>query len=71
MRVAAGQTVLILASQHLQTVVNTLVNQPLPYDRYIYKIIYIYIYKVLYSACFQKRLFLVPVVCFFNGRPKY
>uniref|UniRef100_A0A3Q3WCT8 Uncharacterized protein n=1 Tax=Mola mola TaxID=94237 RepID=A0A3Q3WCT8_MOLML len=31
-RVAAGQTVLILASQHLQTVVNTLVNQPLPYD---------------------------------------
>ncbi|KAK5922669.1 hypothetical protein CgunFtcFv8_019911 [Champsocephalus gunnari] len=31
-RVAVGQTVLILASQHLQTVVNTLVNQPLPYD---------------------------------------
>ncbi|XP_044062559.1 maestro heat-like repeat-containing protein family member 1 isoform X1 [Siniperca chuatsi] len=31
-RVAAGQTVLILASQHLQTVINTLVNQPLPYD---------------------------------------
>ncbi|XP_076592672.1 maestro heat-like repeat-containing protein family member 1 isoform X1 [Chaetodon auriga] len=31
-RVAAGQTVLILASQHLQTVVSTLVNQPLPYD---------------------------------------
>ncbi|TKS81744.1 Maestro heat-like repeat-containing protein family member 1 HEAT repeat-containing protein 7A [Collichthys lucidus] len=31
-RVAAGQTVLILASQHLQTVVNTLVNQPLPHD---------------------------------------
>nr|XP_046255582.1 maestro heat-like repeat-containing protein family member 1 isoform X1 [Scatophagus argus] len=31
-RVAAGQTVLILASQHLHTVVNTLVNQPLPYD---------------------------------------
>uniref|UniRef100_A0A8D3DPJ7 Maestro heat-like repeat-containing protein family member 1 n=1 Tax=Scophthalmus maximus TaxID=52904 RepID=A0A8D3DPJ7_SCOMX len=31
-RVAVGQTVLILASQHLQTVFNTLVNQPLPYD---------------------------------------
>ncbi|CAG6015929.1 unnamed protein product [Menidia menidia] len=31
-RVAVGQTVLILASQHLQTVVNTLVHQPLPYD---------------------------------------
>ncbi|XP_008430285.1 maestro heat-like repeat-containing protein family member 1 isoform X2 [Poecilia reticulata] len=31
-RVAVGQTVLILASQHLQTVINTLVNQPLPYD---------------------------------------
>lgn len=31
-RVAVGQTVLILASQHLQAVVNTLVNQPLPYD---------------------------------------
>ncbi|XP_068179896.1 maestro heat-like repeat-containing protein family member 1 isoform X2 [Antennarius striatus] len=31
-RVAACQTVLILASQHLQTVVNTLVNQPLPFD---------------------------------------
>uniref|UniRef100_A0A671WTE0 Maestro heat-like repeat family member 1 n=1 Tax=Sparus aurata TaxID=8175 RepID=A0A671WTE0_SPAAU len=29
---AAGQTVLILASQHLQIVVNTLVNQPLPFD---------------------------------------
>uniref|UniRef100_A0A4W6EG14 Maestro heat-like repeat family member 1 n=1 Tax=Lates calcarifer TaxID=8187 RepID=A0A4W6EG14_LATCA len=29
---AVGQTVLILASQHLQTVINTLVNQPLPYD---------------------------------------
>lgn len=36
-RVAVGQTVLILASQHLQTVINTLVNQPLPYDRYISK----------------------------------
>ncbi|XP_060907082.1 maestro heat-like repeat-containing protein family member 1 isoform X2 [Labrus mixtus] len=34
-RVAAGQTVLILASQHLQTVINTLVNQPLPYDSWI------------------------------------
>lgn len=32
-RVAVGQTVLILASQHLQTVINTLVNQPLPYDK--------------------------------------
>ncbi|XP_053289528.1 maestro heat-like repeat-containing protein family member 1 [Pleuronectes platessa] len=31
-RVAVGQTVLILASQHLQTVINTLVNQPLPFD---------------------------------------
>ncbi|XP_072316120.1 maestro heat-like repeat-containing protein family member 1 isoform X2 [Eucyclogobius newberryi] len=31
-RVAVGQTVLILASQHLQTVVNTLINQLLPYD---------------------------------------
>ncbi|XP_071381698.1 maestro heat-like repeat-containing protein family member 1 isoform X1 [Centroberyx affinis] len=31
-RVAVGQTVLILATQHLQTVINTLVNQPLPYD---------------------------------------
>uniref|UniRef100_A0A3B4UCZ2 Maestro heat-like repeat family member 1 n=1 Tax=Seriola dumerili TaxID=41447 RepID=A0A3B4UCZ2_SERDU len=31
-RVAVGQTVLILASQHLQIVINTLVNQPLPYD---------------------------------------
>ncbi|XP_061572342.1 maestro heat-like repeat-containing protein family member 1 [Cololabis saira] len=34
-RVAVGQTVLILASQHLQTVVNTLVNQPLPFDSWI------------------------------------
>ncbi|XP_030605842.1 maestro heat-like repeat-containing protein family member 1 isoform X1 [Archocentrus centrarchus] len=33
-RVAVGQTVLILASQHLQTVINTLVNQPLPYDNW-------------------------------------
>ncbi|XP_017265503.1 maestro heat-like repeat-containing protein family member 1 isoform X2 [Kryptolebias marmoratus] len=31
-RVAVGQTVLILASQHLQTVINALVDQPLPYD---------------------------------------
>ncbi|XP_061806331.1 maestro heat-like repeat-containing protein family member 1 isoform X1 [Nerophis lumbriciformis] len=31
-RVAVGQTVLILASQHIQTVVDTLINQPLPYD---------------------------------------
>ncbi|XP_061145513.1 maestro heat-like repeat-containing protein family member 1 isoform X2 [Syngnathus typhle] len=31
-RVAVGQTVLIMASQHLQTVLNTLANQPLPYD---------------------------------------
>ncbi|KAG7475718.1 maestro heat-like repeat-containing protein family member 1 isoform X1 [Solea senegalensis] len=31
-RVAVGQTVLILASQHLQTVINALINQPLPYD---------------------------------------
>ncbi|XP_075937478.1 maestro heat-like repeat-containing protein family member 1 isoform X3 [Anarhichas minor] len=31
-RVAVGQTVLILASQHLQVVINALVNQPLPYD---------------------------------------
>ncbi|XP_034553780.1 maestro heat-like repeat-containing protein family member 1 isoform X2 [Notolabrus celidotus] len=34
-RVAAGQTVLILASQHLQTVINSLINQPLPYDSWI------------------------------------
>ncbi|KAM6910364.1 maestro heat-like repeat-containing protein family member 1 isoform 1-T1 [Xenentodon cancila] len=34
-RVAVGQAVLILASQHLQTVVNTLVNQPLPFDGWI------------------------------------
>uniref|UniRef100_UPI0037E92988 maestro heat-like repeat-containing protein family member 1 n=1 Tax=Semicossyphus pulcher TaxID=241346 RepID=UPI0037E92988 len=34
-RVAAGQTVLILASQHLQTVITSLVNQPLPYDSWI------------------------------------
>ncbi|XP_055019623.1 maestro heat-like repeat-containing protein family member 1 isoform X2 [Boleophthalmus pectinirostris] len=34
-RVAVGQTVLILASQHLQTVINTLINQPLPYDSWI------------------------------------
>ncbi|XP_028326218.1 maestro heat-like repeat-containing protein family member 1 isoform X2 [Gouania willdenowi] len=34
-RVAVGQTVLILASQHLQSVFNTLVNQPLPYDNWI------------------------------------
>ncbi|KAM9310205.1 maestro heat-like repeat-containing protein family member 1 isoform 2-T2 [Pholidichthys leucotaenia] len=33
-RVAVGQTVLILASQHLQAVINTLVNQPLPYDNW-------------------------------------
>ncbi|CAN9513935.1 unnamed protein product [Ophioblennius macclurei] len=33
-RVAVGQTVLILASQHLQTVINTLINQPLPYDNW-------------------------------------
>lgn len=32
MRVAIGQTVLILASQHLHTVINTLINQKLPYD---------------------------------------
>ncbi|XP_037308997.2 maestro heat-like repeat-containing protein family member 1 isoform X1 [Pungitius pungitius] len=31
-RVAVGQTVLILASQHLQAVINALVNKPLPYD---------------------------------------
>ncbi|KAM3873621.1 maestro heat-like repeat-containing protein family member 1 [Diretmus argenteus] len=31
-RVAVGQTVLILATQHLQAVVNTLISQPLPYD---------------------------------------
>ncbi|XP_034031218.1 maestro heat-like repeat-containing protein family member 1 isoform X2 [Thalassophryne amazonica] len=34
-RVAVGQTVLILASQHLQSVVNTLVNQALPYDSWV------------------------------------
>ncbi|XP_056300772.1 maestro heat-like repeat-containing protein family member 1 [Pseudoliparis swirei] len=31
-RVAVGQTVLILASQHLETVIKALVNQPLPFD---------------------------------------
>ncbi|XP_056141693.1 maestro heat-like repeat-containing protein family member 1 [Lampris incognitus] len=31
-KVAVGQTVLILATQHLQTVINTLANQPLPFD---------------------------------------
>ncbi|CAL8337909.1 unnamed protein product [Gadus morhua 'NCC'] len=31
-RVAVGQTVLILATQHLQAVFNTLVIQPLPFD---------------------------------------
>uniref|UniRef100_A0A8C1WZK1 Maestro heat-like repeat-containing protein family member 1 n=1 Tax=Cyprinus carpio TaxID=7962 RepID=A0A8C1WZK1_CYPCA len=31
-KVAIGQSVLILATQHLQTVVNTLVAYPLPYD---------------------------------------
>ncbi|KAM6967979.1 maestro heat-like repeat-containing protein family member 1 [Aplochiton taeniatus] len=31
-RVAVGQTVLILATQHLQTVITALVNYPLPYD---------------------------------------
>ncbi|KAK7887111.1 hypothetical protein WMY93_026732 [Mugilogobius chulae] len=34
-RVAVGQTVLILASQHLQVVINTLIDQPLPYDSWI------------------------------------
>ncbi|XP_053737649.1 maestro heat-like repeat-containing protein family member 1 isoform X2 [Synchiropus splendidus] len=34
-RVAVGKTVLILASQHLQTVFETLVNQPLPFDSWI------------------------------------
>lgn len=37
-KVAVGQTVLILASQHLQTVINTLINQPLPYDRFVFKL---------------------------------
>uniref|UniRef100_H2RSI7 Maestro heat-like repeat family member 1 n=1 Tax=Takifugu rubripes TaxID=31033 RepID=H2RSI7_TAKRU len=32
LRLQMAQSVLILASQHLQTVVNTLINQPLPYD---------------------------------------
>ncbi|XP_051999977.1 maestro heat-like repeat-containing protein family member 1 isoform X3 [Xyrauchen texanus] len=31
-KVAVGQSILILATQHLQTVVNTLVAYPLPYD---------------------------------------
>ncbi|XP_073782226.1 maestro heat-like repeat-containing protein family member 1 isoform X1 [Danio rerio] len=31
-KVAIGQSILILATQHLQTVVNTLVAYPLPYD---------------------------------------
>lgn len=32
-KVAVGQSILILATQHLQTLVNTLVAYPLPYDR--------------------------------------
>lgn len=32
-KVAIGQSILILATQHLRTVVNTLIAYPLPYDR--------------------------------------
>lgn len=32
-KVAVGQSILILATQHLQTLINTLVAYPLPYDR--------------------------------------
>uniref|UniRef100_A0A667XV77 Maestro heat-like repeat family member 1 n=1 Tax=Myripristis murdjan TaxID=586833 RepID=A0A667XV77_9TELE len=44
-RVAVGQTVLILATQHLQTVINTLINQPLPYDRYPHRFTHTLIFK--------------------------
>lgn len=33
-RVAVAQSILILATQHLQTVINTLISYPLPFDRY-------------------------------------
>lgn len=33
-KVAVAQSVLILATQHLQTVINTLISYPLPFDRY-------------------------------------
>lgn len=59
-RVAAGQTVLILASQHLQTVITTLVNQPLPYDRYIYKM---YIKCSTFSMA--SKSFIKQRICFF------
>uniref|UniRef100_A0A667XSE9 Maestro heat-like repeat family member 1 n=1 Tax=Myripristis murdjan TaxID=586833 RepID=A0A667XSE9_9TELE len=39
------QTVLILATQHLQTVINTLINQPLPYDRYPHRFTHTLIFK--------------------------
>lgn len=33
-KVAVAQSILILATQHLQTVINTLISYPLPFDRY-------------------------------------
>lgn len=33
-KVAVAQSILILATQHLQTVINTLLSYPLPFDRY-------------------------------------
>lgn len=32
-KVAVGQSILILATQHLQTVTSTLISYPLPFDR--------------------------------------
>lgn len=32
-KVAVAQSILILAMQHLQTVINTLISYPLPFDR--------------------------------------
>ena len=32
-KVAVAQSILILATQHLQTVVSTLISYPLPFDR--------------------------------------
>lgn len=32
-KVSVAQSILILATQHLQTVINTLISFPLPFDR--------------------------------------
>lgn len=32
-KVAVAQSILILATQHLQTVINTLIAYPLPFDK--------------------------------------